>query len=357
MTAHMKTPDFLICAPLQAANMSNGILGLIYLAKTIEKLGRTAYMCQIRGDNDEIICSDDLNTYISANDKTKTVIDTIVQAAQKFGVKICSDFSRQKIDGAYVVYPENVLENPLGAKNVVRYFLNRDGILKKGATVNVGATDFILTHSKVMRPDAQHVCHFSMMNPLFNRDNTLPPQLRKLDITYIGKGSLYGYAGKVDDTVEITRNWPATKEELAAMLRNCRFFYSADACSYINNEALSCGAIPVFIHNGPWTDAEIDSFEGGTLPRVRPNATLDENFFPQFEVARDQYLKRVQACEQRWEPSVQEMIEKVDRHFASRMAASELDRARGPARRQATPPVGASSRASSFGSRKHRKRG
>jgi hypothetical protein len=334
--------------------MSNGILGLVQLAKTIEKLGRTAYMCQIRGDNDEIICSDDLNTHISANEKTKTVIDTIVQAAQKFGVKICSDFTRQRIDGAYVVYPENVLENPLGAKNVVRYFLNRDGILKKGATVNVGATDFILTHSKVMRPDAQHVCHFSMMNPLFNRDNTVPPELRKLDITYIGKGSLYGYAGKVDHTVEITRNWPATKEELAALLRNCRFFYSADACSYINNEALSCGAIPVFIHNGPWTDAEIDSFEGGTLPRLRPNATLDENFFPQFEVARDQYLKRLQACEQRWEPSVREMIEKVDRHFASRMAASELDRARGPARRQATPPVGASSRASS---RKYRKRG
>jgi hypothetical protein len=339
MSAHMQKPGFLICAPIQAANMSNGILGLVQLAKTIEKLGRTAYMCQSCGDDDETICSEDLNKHIPANGRTKTVIETILQTANQYGVKLLTDFTRARIDASYVVYPENVLENPMGAKNVVRYFLNRDGILKNGAKVKVDASDFILTHSKVMRPDAQHVCHFSAMNPLFNRDNTALAQHRKLDITYVGKGALYGYTGKVAHTVEITRNSPATKEELAAMLRNCRFFYSADACSHINNEALSCGAIPVFIHNGPWTDAEIDSFEGGTVPRVRLNATLDENFFTRFEADRDLYLKRMQACEQRWEPSVQEMIEKVDRHF---------DLARSPKRHQPTR---------SFGSRKHRKRG
>jgi hypothetical protein len=311
-------------------------------------------MCQILGDNDEIICSEDLNTYVPTNDRLRRVIDYVRRTAQKFGVKMCSDFTRKKIDASYVVYPESVLENPLRAPRVVRYFLNRDGILKNGAKVRVGAADFMLTHSKSMQPNAQHVCHFSMMNPLFNRDNTLLPEHRKLDITYIGKGGLFGFAGKIDNTVAIARNWPATKEELAILLRNCRFFYTADACSNINNEALSCGAIPVFIHNGPWTDAEIDGFDAGALPRVGPNATLDENFLVQFEIARDQYLKGLQACEQRWEPSVREMIEKVDRHFASRKAASQLD-ARPTELHEATRPPGSSSR-TSCGSRKDRKR-
>ena len=315
----MKNPDFLICAPIQVASLSNGIRALIHLAKTIEKLGRTAYMCQIFGPSDEHILTQDPNTYIPENDQVKKHLELITQTAKKFGVKMFGEFTREKIDASYVVYPECVLDNPLGAKNVVRYFLNRDGILKNGARVNIGATDFMLTHSKVMQPNAQHVCYFSLMNPLFNRDNTLLPEHRKIDLTYIGKGALYGFAGKVDNTVAITRHWPETKEELAILLRNCRFFYTADACSNINNEALACGAIPVFIHNGPWTDAEIDAFEAGALPRVRLDSPPGDDFFAQFEGARDRYLKGIQECEERWEPSVQQMIEKVDRHFASRL--------------------------------------
>jgi hypothetical protein len=354
----MQTPDFLICAPLQAANMSNGILGLIHLAKTIEKLGRTATMCQVLGENDEIICSENLNTYIPANDRLKRVVDCVRLTAQKFGVKLCSDFARKKIDASYVVYPENVLGNPLGAKNVVRYFLNRDGILKNGARVSLGTRDFILAHSTVMQPDAQHVCYFTPMNPLFNRDNTVLPQHRTLDLTYVGKGELYGFKGKIEKTVAITRTWPATKEELAIMLRNCRFFYTADACTNINKEALACGAIPVFIHNGPWTDAEIDAFEPGAMPRVRPSETLDEDGLVQFEIARAQYLQGLQACEQRWEPSVQEMIEKVDRHFASPKVSSPDERVdvRPTAPHEAARPLGSSNGTASLGSRKDRKR-
>jgi hypothetical protein len=329
----MKHPDFLICAPLQVAN-SHGVLALMHLAKTIEKLGRKAYVCQILGDNDQYICTEDLNTHITTDENTTKLIQLIRRNTGNLGVKIFGEFTRQRIDETYVVYPECILENPLGAKNVVRYFLNRDGILKNGARVKMGASDFTLTHSRAMQPNAQHVCHFSMMDPMFNRDNTVLAEHRNVDLTYIGKGALYGFSGKVEGTVAITRDWPRTKEELAVLLRNCRFFYTADACSNINREALSCGAIPVFIHNGPWTDAELDSFEPGAFPRMRLDSPPGDNFLAQFEVARGEYLQGMRDCEQRWEPSVREMIEKVDRHFAPQ-AVSKLHPVRRKARRAA----------------------
>jgi hypothetical protein len=176
-----------------------------------------------------------------------------------------------------------------------------------------------------MMPNAQHVCFFSKMNPIFHRHGSLPPHDRRMDITYIGKGELYGVTGKIENTVVITRYWPAAKEELAAMLRNCRLFYTADACSNINNEALACGAIPVFMHNGPWTEAEIDAFEPGPMPRLRLGESLTAAGFAQFELARERYLTGLEALEQRWDASVQEFVEKVDLHFARPTMQAEAD--------------------------------
>jgi hypothetical protein len=250
-------------------------------------------------------------------------VQMAAENVKKYGVRLLDDFSREKIESSYVVYPDAVLDNPLGAPRVIRYFGNRDGILKGGATVRRGANDFMLAHSRFMSPDAHHVCTFTRMNPLFNRTGTLPPFNRTLDLSYIGKGALYGFNGKVNNTVGISRGWPESKEELAILLRNCRFFYTADSCSHINNEALSCGAIPIFLHNGPWTDAEIDAFEAGPLPRLHPGESLDEAKWERFERDRDRYLAGLSAIEREWEPSVQAMIEKVDRHFGSPAIVSQ----------------------------------
>lgn len=316
----MKKHHFLVCAPLHMTHSSNGILALIHLAKTLQKFGSTVHMCQTWGKNDESILA--LTPEVTTPGTTPEdwqLVERIYQTTAKFGLRMCNDFSREAIDSSYVVYPECMLGNPLGARNVIRYFLNRDGILKNGAKVAVGSNDFLLTHSKVMEPNAHHVCHFQRSDPLFNRTNSLPPAQRTLDLNYTGKGALYGASGVVPNTVAITRTWPDTKEQLAILLRNCRFFYTADACSNINNEALSCGAIPVFMHNGPWTDAEIDAFDAGPMPRVHPGVPQPENFFETFEILRERYLEGLRQCELRWEPSVQEMMEKVDRHFASRI--------------------------------------
>ena len=318
----MKKPDFLICAPLHSANSSNGVLGLFHLAKTLEKLGHPAYMCQIDGADDGSVYAGDLTKHRSTNAHDKYCVRLALQNAETYGVKLLTDFSRERIDASYVIYPETVLGNPLRARNVVRYFGNRDGALKNGAKVKRGASDFLLAHSRAMTPEAHHVCCFAWMNPLFNRNGSQPPLRRTLDLSYIGKGALSGFIGHVTNTVTIGRHWPESKEELAVLLRQCRFFYTADACSNINNEALSCGAIPVFVHNGPWSDAEIDAFEAGAIPRLRQNEELDDAQFAHFEIRRVAYLAALSDIDQGWEPSVRELAEKVDRHFEPRRVAA-----------------------------------
>lgn len=310
-------PEFLICAPMQCAGSSNGILGAVQMAKVIEKFGRKAFMCQIIGANDEGIYTGDLAKFVPVTDFERYWTELALNNAATYNVEFLTDFSRARIESAYVIYPESVLGNPLNAPNVIRFFGNRDGILKSGAKVRRGSNDFLVGHSRVMTPEADHFCTFTWMNPLFHRRGTQPARQRSLDLTYVGKGSLYGFNGTVSNTVLITRYCPGSKEELAILLRQCRFFYTADACSHINNEALSCGAIPVFMHYGPWTDVEISAFEAGALPRLHMGQTLGEAEFQQFEADRERYLAGLDAMAQRWERSVGELIEKVDQHFQS----------------------------------------
>lgn len=313
----MTQPDFIICAPLFAVAHSNGVLALVELGRAIEKLGRSVYYCvnSQRGDQ-EIVIDLDFDTFVAMNDADRSVIEAVKQTRDRFGLKLLKDFSQKRIDECYVVYPEVMCANVLNAKQVVRYFLNKDGALRSGKRVNVSPRDFILAHSKTMHPNPHQVAFFSRQNPLFHDRNTHPAKERKLDITYLGKGENYGLTGSMPNTLTITRTWPRTKEELAMLLRNCRLFFSGDACSNINVEALSCGAVPVFLHNGPWTDAEIDGTEFGTLPRVHSGTTMGDNFFDEFELERKAFLQRMQDLELAWEPNVAEFVTKVDAHFA-----------------------------------------
>ena len=113
-----------------------------------------------------------------------------------FDLKLLKDFSQRRVDECYVVYPEVMVNNALNARNVIRYFLNKDN---PGRRVNVGERDFILAHSRVMHPDPHHVCYFADVNPLFHNNGTYPAELRQMDIAYIGKGALYGAVDGVPD--------------------------------------------------------------------------------------------------------------------------------------------------------------
>ncbi|VWD35429.1 hypothetical protein [Burkholderia contaminans] len=310
----MENADFIICAPLYMTFKSNGVLALARLAQAIEKAGRSAYMCTYEFvDGREVILGIDYDTYQPKNDAERQIVGEVLRAVRTFDLKLLKDFSQRRVDECYVVYPEVMVNNALNARNVIRYFLNKDN---PGRRVNVGERDFILAHSRVMHPDPHHVCYFADVNPLFHNNSTYPAELRQMDIAYIGKGALYGAVDSVPETVLITREWPASKEQLAIMLRNCRFFYTADACSNLNVEALACGAIPAFMDNGPWTDEEIDGAEPGTFPRLYAGIEAGDDFYARFEEARAKYFENLRGYIDGWDAGVAEMIGKADRHFA-----------------------------------------
>ena len=159
---------------------------------------------------------------------------------------------QQFIDEGIVIYPEVITGNPLKALRVVRYVLNSEGFVG-GNKMNASDDDFILAYSSVYHA-APHailtkICHHAV----FNTENTLPVMDRKMDMTYIGKGVTHGECYVVPGSVELTRQWPKNKAELAVLLKNTRYLYTWDYHSQTVTDALLCGAIPVFMNLAPFT--------------------------------------------------------------------------------------------------------
>ncbi len=90
-------------------------------------------------------------------------------------------------DDTIVIYPEVIEGNPLKAKNVVRYFLNREG-LASGNRVNPSPDDFILAFNAMFHASPQAIVRYENLNPHVSLGST-PTVDRRLDCTY-GKGVL-----------------------------------------------------------------------------------------------------------------------------------------------------------------------
>lgn len=314
----MKKPDFIICGPFAMADKSHGVRTLVEMARAIERSGRRAFLYTYGFINgQETFFQVNFDKIEVQNEMEDNFFGSIFKLKRDFGVKFLTDFSPEYLANSYAIYPEVMRNsNVLKSRNVIRYFLNKDGELS-GHKVESGSNDFILSFSESMHPNPHHICFYVGDDyEMFDSRNALATGERRIDVTYIGKGKHYGLSGVMPNTVEITRKWPKTKEQLAILLRNCRFFYTGDACSKINVEALGCGAVPVYLHNGTWTEEEIDSGEFGVIPRLRPNTTIGSDFFTNFETRRSEFMNRLQTLIDGWDPSVQQMIEKVDRHFS-----------------------------------------
>jgi hypothetical protein len=172
------------------------------------------------------------------------------------------------ISEAIVIYPEIVTSNILGARRVVWYLLNRDGALGRGK-ISAGPDDYFLSHSTGFSdPRTNRILHCADFNAAFYPSDPLIPQAaRHLTLTYIGKGGLYGPCFLAPGSVAISNEWPRCPEELARLLQVTRYFFTWDAWSALNTEAVLCGAMPVIMRWAPWTSADLQRDEtGGLVP-------------------------------------------------------------------------------------------
>lgn len=296
MTATERT--WIIVAPRYSQG-SNGILGLHKFCASLNKSGRRARLA-----------------FIASNDPS----------CQKVGPR-GRDWTNPAWDtppalnselwdpgDAIVVYPEVILGNPIAkARNIVRWFLNKEGACN-GGQVQIGPRDFVLAHSRVTRPDAMATLFHVEVAPCFNREGTRPIHERTLDLTYWGKGVLYGQVAHVDKAVTISRDFPANQQQLAYLLRECRFFNTFDAWTQTNLEAVMCGAVPVVHSYGPWTPEEVDGSELGRIPRLDASAlTMDT---AQFLAERDLLEARVRELSASWQERVEATAKQIEEHFS-----------------------------------------
>lgn len=143
-----------------------------------------------------------------------------------------------------VIYPEIISGNPLGGKTVVRYVLNKPGLL--GGDKEYNEREIIFAYHNIFYSGAP-VLTVPCIEEFFKNEN-LP---RSGECFWVGKGrDLFNtttYRPIVEGMTEITYEWPATREELAKLLNEKEIFCSYDNCTSLIAEAKKCGCKVVII--------------------------------------------------------------------------------------------------------------
>lgn len=135
-----------------------------------------------------------------------------------------------------VVYPETVWGNPLGFRRVVRWVLNTPGLQGGSSRFDDGELVFAwapryLASAPCLRVD-------TIDRSLFYDDHCK----RDTDAVFVHKNGHVRATPELADAVEITIDRPASRQDLAALLRCTRTLYSHDANSSLMAEAEACGA-------------------------------------------------------------------------------------------------------------------
>jgi len=167
--------------------------------------------------------------------------------------------------GYVAVYPETGPGNLFGSPTVIRWVLNRPGLL---AGDEVFADDeIVFCYSDVYRPYVRNRVAGKLYMPTINEDifhaDEWDISRRSLECFYVGKSTWK--EGVVDrkKAFEITRHTPA-KADLGKLFRASRVLYCFDNSTILVHEALLCGCPVVIIPDGTQTKQDYAGHELGT---------------------------------------------------------------------------------------------
>lgn len=244
--------DFVIAAPAYS-HRSGGIMALHELCSTLNRLGHRAGLALITAG------SQDEQNYQFGYSNTPEFLDP-QGAYHDYFTGRSSEEIHAFIRNACAVYPDIVKGNPLNAGHFATYVL---GVPKYPIV-----SEFILSFSRTYHDSPDFVLSYPFINEWMTATDTLHWTQRTLNLTYIGKGELYAECHTVPGTVLIERDWPRDKRQLAALLRHCKYFFSWDARSATNLDAVLCGAVPVLMQTVQVSDDELKNSEFGSLPPI-----------------------------------------------------------------------------------------
>lgn len=166
--------------------------------------------------------------------------------------------------GAAAVYPETVLGNPFGARTVMRWVMNRPGLL--GGSESYGSEERVFAYSEVFRPYIRNHLQGVLYMPAIDQSLFFPPATdwaRTLDCFYVGKSRWREHVLDRAHAFEITRESPP-RCELGKILRHSRRLFCFDNSTLLIYEALLCGCEVVVVPDGTHTRADFQKLELGT---------------------------------------------------------------------------------------------
>jgi hypothetical protein len=213
-----------------------------------------------------------------------------------------------------VIYPETISGNPLGAVNVVRYYLNVEGAVR-GNRVSPQPNEFRLAYAPEFHASPNYI-----LTKLVNLPEPEPWDDEEFEdrtacATFIGKGNRYNQCFIIPDSLEITLFDPPSKEELFGMLRHLKLLYTWDSASALNLEAILLGTIPVLLSALP---VVADTGMFGRLPMGSTTWKDGEPAFflpADFGEQRNALVQRIDQIKRRYPDQLRGAIAAIRQHF------------------------------------------
>jgi len=210
----------------------------------------------------------------------------------------------KKLESDIVIYSETFPGNFLGLSRVVRYFGNRVGYCS-ARDPQIGEDEYKLAHSKIILESPDHILfNANTINLNFISKHYSAVIPRRLDITYTGKGELYGETPTIPGTIEVNRSWPTSQEQTLNMLCSTRNLFSYDSFTQILVEGVLCGALPIILRLHPWSEADLRSgeFENFFFVTIedfnqRPSST---ELYRSLEVSRQRLISEIVSFQSSW---------------------------------------------------------
>jgi hypothetical protein len=151
---------------------------------------------------------------------------------------VCTWFEGYPVDqfaDDIVIYPEVAPGNLLKAKRVIRYILNEPGKLGHGEKT-YAPNEVLVAYNKELASYSNGVMlQVPSTEPFFHANNCE----KTVNAVFVGKGQDLGLHPA--DCVAITKAYPATRREVAHLLRAVKTLYLYDDFSMIAHEARLCG--------------------------------------------------------------------------------------------------------------------
>ncbi|OIQ71300.1 hypothetical protein GALL_470850 [mine drainage metagenome] len=151
---------------------------------------------------------------------------------------VCTWFQGYPVDQFsedIVIYPEVAPGNILNAKRIIRYILNIPGKLGFGEN-KYAENEILIAYNKELACYTNGVIlQVPSIEPFFNDLNTD----KKINAFYVGKGK--NTNKHPENCIEITKTFPATRHDVADLLRSVKVLYTYDDFSMISQEAKLCG--------------------------------------------------------------------------------------------------------------------